>query len=119
MDLDCPDALSAGDPLRSYIPPGTQIKEHRDGIEVQEPGRPDVLQYRRTSVSSSQSFEVDHGKAYIQDIVITGEVHSSYPCLQTMSYLCLCQGHSSWGQFNLVGRVRPGDGFISLSKEYV
>ena len=29
------------------------------------------------------------------------------------------QGHSSWGVFNLLGRIRPGDGFISISKEYV
>ncbi len=29
------------------------------------------------------------------------------------------QGHSAWGQFSLVGRVRPCDGFISLCKEYV
>lgn len=29
------------------------------------------------------------------------------------------QGHSAWGQFSLVGRVRPCDGFISISKEYV
>jgi hypothetical protein len=29
------------------------------------------------------------------------------------------QGHSAWGQFELIGRVRPGDGFITLSKEYV
>jgi hypothetical protein len=29
------------------------------------------------------------------------------------------QGHSAWGQFSLRGRVRPCDGFISLTKEYV
>jgi len=29
------------------------------------------------------------------------------------------QGHSAWGQFNLVGRVRPCDGYVSLSKDYV
>ena len=34
--------------------------------------------------------------------------------------LTVCvQGHSAWGQFNLLGRVRPSDGYISLSKEYV
>jgi hypothetical protein len=31
----------------------------------------------------------------------------------------ILQGHSAWGQFSLIGRVRPCDGFISLSKEYV
>jgi hypothetical protein len=29
------------------------------------------------------------------------------------------QGHSAWGQFELIGRVRPGDGFVTVSKEYV
>src|SRR6266850_7237764 len=29
------------------------------------------------------------------------------------------QGHSSWGEFELIGRVRAGDGFVTLSKEYV
>ncbi|KAF8889100.1 hypothetical protein BD779DRAFT_1611184 [Infundibulicybe gibba] len=66
---DVPGPLPAGDPLRSYFPTGTQIREHQDGIDVQEPGGKD--------------------------------------------------GHSAWGQFNLVGRVRPCDGFVSLSKEYV
>lgn len=33
--------------------------------------------------------------------------------------LTLGKGHSAWGQFNLYGRVRPLDGFISFSKEYV
>jgi len=78
INLDSPDALSAGDPLKSYFPPGTQIREHQDGVEVQEPGRRDVLQYRRVGVSKSQYLEDDNGKAYIQDIVITGEVHNSY-----------------------------------------
>jgi len=35
------------------------------------------------------------------------------------SLLTLCKGHSAWGQFNLYGRVRPLDGFISFAKEYV
>lgn len=100
-DRDPLDVLSAGDPLRSYFPPGTQIREHQDRIEVQEPGRRGVLFYQRTGVNGSQYFGVGYGKGYVQDIVITGE------------------GHSSWGQFNLLGRVRPGDGLISLSKEYV
>jgi len=52
-------------------------------------------------MTESQCTEDQRMGIYVRDIVITGE------------------GHSSWGQFNLVGRVRPGDGFISLSKEYV
>jgi hypothetical protein len=29
------------------------------------------------------------------------------------------QGHSAWGEFELIGRVRAGDGMVTLSKEYV
>ncbi|KAF8999854.1 hypothetical protein BDQ17DRAFT_1360555, partial [Cyathus striatus] len=86
--------LGAGDPLRSYFPTGTQITEHRDGIEVREPGSCEPIRYRRPLASACRS-------AAVLDVIVTGE------------------GHSAWGQFNLVGRVRPCDGFISLSKEYV
>lgn len=29
------------------------------------------------------------------------------------------EGHSGWGEFRIMGRVRPIDGFISVIKEYV
>lgn len=77
-DRDPLDVLSAGDPLRSYFPPGTQIREHQDRIEVQEPGRRGVLFYQRTGVNGSQYFGVGYGKGYVQDIVITGEARSFY-----------------------------------------
>ncbi|KAJ6625941.1 hypothetical protein B0H10DRAFT_1999553 [Mycena sp. CBHHK59/15] len=44
---------------------------------------------------------ISESREGLEDIIITGE------------------GHSAWGQFNLIGRVRPCDGFISLCKEYV
>ena len=28
------------------------------------------------------------------------------------------EGHSGWGEFRILGRVRPIDGFISVIKEY-
>ncbi|GLB44532.1 hypothetical protein LshimejAT787_1701590 [Lyophyllum shimeji] len=100
LDSDCVEPLSAGDPLRSYFPTGTQIRESRDGLEVQEPNRKDIIHYQRASVASGMCGFDSRGVS-VQDIIITGE------------------GHSAWGQFNLVGRVRPCDGFVSLSKEYV
>ncbi|KAJ7827891.1 hypothetical protein B0H14DRAFT_3719942, partial [Mycena olivaceomarginata] len=87
--------LSAGDPLRAYFPTGTHIIETRDGLEVRDPNRPTELRYYRSAMGLNAT------QAQVQDIIITGE------------------GHSAWGQFNLVGRVRPCDGFISLCKEYV
>lgn len=100
LDSDCVEPLPAGDPLRSYFPTGTQIRESRDGLQVQEPNRKDIILYQRASVVSDTCGLESRGVA-VQDIIITGE------------------GHSAWGQFNLVGRVRPSDGFVSLSKEYV
>ena len=80
VNADLPDALSAGDPLRSHFPPGTQIREHQDGIELQDPSRPDVLLYQRANVNGSYYFGTDHGKAcmHVRDIVITGEVLGLY-----------------------------------------
>ncbi|KAG6889688.1 hypothetical protein C0995_015436 [Termitomyces sp. Mi166 len=96
LDSDSVEPLTSGDPLRSYFPTGTQIRETKDGIDIQVPKRNDVLHYQRASSIREKGKGVS-----VQDIIITGE------------------GHSAWGQFNLVGRVRPCDGFVSLSKEYV
>lgn len=87
--------LRAGDPLRSFFPTDTHIREHPDGLLVSEPGRKVPLHYQRFTRGQPGS------KPCVQDVIVTGE------------------GHSAWGQFNIVGRVRPHDGFISLSKAYV
>ncbi|KAK2460389.1 hypothetical protein APHAL10511_007554 [Amanita phalloides] len=87
-------SLSLGDPLQSYLPAGFLIKEDRDGVLVQEPGKRHGLHYLRAPLVRSNVTST------VKDIIITGE------------------GHSAWGQFNLIGRVRPFDGFISISKEY-
>ncbi|KAF8879008.1 hypothetical protein CPB85DRAFT_1567699 [Mucidula mucida] len=86
--------LSAGDPLRSYFATGTRVTENASGVEVQEPGANPLFYKRATSLQ-------DDNQAAVRDIILTGE------------------GHSAWGQFSLVGRIRPCDGFISLSKDYV
>ncbi|KAF8970670.1 hypothetical protein BDZ97DRAFT_1790416 [Flammula alnicola] len=97
MEVDNIIPLRAGDPLRSYFPTGTQIMENRSGLTVQDSVTGQVYRYMRTSVKRDE----EQNEASVKDIIITGE------------------GHSAWGQFNLVGRVRPCDGFISLSKDYV
>ncbi|KAF5375424.1 hypothetical protein D9615_007937 [Tricholomella constricta] len=101
LDSDSVEPLPAGDPLRSYFPTGTHIRETRDGLEVREPNRKDIMHYQRGLYSASSMYGEENRDVTVQDIIITGE------------------GHSAWGQFNLVGRVRPCDGFVSLSKEYV
>ncbi|KAI0673134.1 hypothetical protein C8Q78DRAFT_1022947 [Trametes maxima] len=89
--------IAPGNALRGYIPHGCQWIETSEGLTLKEAGRAEPLLYR--SWSTVQKDEKPPGK--LLDVFITGE------------------GHSAWGQFNLAGRVRPCDGFISLSKEYV
>ncbi|KAJ6578800.1 hypothetical protein DFH09DRAFT_347906 [Mycena vulgaris] len=103
---DSANPLSGGDPLRAYFPTGTHIIETREGLEVRDPSRPAELRYNRAIPGPHVPARESEGRdgqpqVQVQDIIITGE------------------GHSAWGQFNLVGRVRPCDGFISLCKEYV
>ncbi|KAF7321100.1 hypothetical protein HMN09_00197700 [Mycena chlorophos] len=105
LEASASQPLSAGDPLHAYLPSGTRILEKSDCLMVYDPVTRKELRYTRpvdaSSVCPSQDeLHDDRPKVAIADIIITGE------------------GHSAWGQFNLVGRVRPCDGFISLCKEY-
>ncbi|KAI0791033.1 hypothetical protein C8Q75DRAFT_86094 [Abortiporus biennis] len=100
------DPLGPGNPSRGYIPNGTEIRqlEGNGAIEVFERGRREPIIYRSYSsllTDEVKKKELAKGKVRVKDIFVIGE------------------GHSAWGQFSLIGRVRPSDGFISLSKEYV
>ncbi|KAG2130356.1 hypothetical protein DEU56DRAFT_815559 [Suillus clintonianus] len=86
-------SLSSGDPLKAFFPPGIRIHEHVGSAEVHEPGKVATLSYKRCDAETEG--------ADVRDIIVVGE------------------GHSAWGQFNIIGRVRPCDGFVSLLKEYV
>ncbi|TCD67735.1 hypothetical protein EIP91_011977 [Steccherinum ochraceum] len=88
--------LSPGNPARGYVPNGTEVREGPTSLEIVEPGRNAPIIYQ--NVAHLRKMEV---QPKVKDVFVTGE------------------GHSAWGQFNLLGRVRPCDGFISLSKEYV
>ncbi|KAH7927562.1 hypothetical protein BV22DRAFT_1006674 [Leucogyrophana mollusca] len=106
--------LSSGDPLRAYFPLGTHIRESSSAIEVREPGRQDALRYLRWAPFDSD--EISNREIQrLQDIIILGEVSQFDFFFSNITF----QGHSAWGQFNLIGRIRPCDGFISLSKEYL
>ncbi|KZP33264.1 hypothetical protein FIBSPDRAFT_847884 [Athelia psychrophila] len=96
--------LGGGDALKAYFPDGTQIFDRASAIEVLEPGRPESIFYNRaeivdvaSTVASDGEVSLDH---QVKDVIIIGE------------------GHSAWGEFNLLGRVRPCDGFVSLCKTY-
>ncbi|PCH43130.1 hypothetical protein WOLCODRAFT_164259 [Wolfiporia cocos MD-104 SS10] len=91
------DPLSPGNPLRGYLPLHTEVNERPEGLEVSEPGKSAVFY---ESWAKARKL-VDGKSRRVRDTIIIGE------------------GHSAWGQFNLIGRVRPCDGFISLSKDYM
>ncbi|KAI9435814.1 hypothetical protein H4582DRAFT_2168347 [Lactarius indigo] len=90
--------LSPGDPLRAYLPHGLTIEHERNGIRVREPGHVEDTFYCRCP--APEDITLEYAKR-VREILIAGE------------------GHSAWGQFALIGRVRPGDGYITLSKEYI
>lgn len=73
MDVDSVTPLRAGDPLRSYFPIGTQIREHREGLTVQGSGSSQIRRYVRASALETQS-NSDDPPPRVQDIIITGEV---------------------------------------------
>jgi len=98
IDLDLDTVLTSGDPLNSYFQAGTKLTEYWDGLTVREPDCNRAHRYQRIFSIEAQKHNSD---PHVQDIIITGE------------------GHSAWGQFKLVGRVRPCDGFVSLCKEYI
>jgi len=90
------DPLVPGSPLLAYLPVGAEVHEGPNGLEVRAPGRAPVLYETWSRIPEKQ-----RGKRRLCDVIITGE------------------GHSAWGQFSLLGRVRPCDGFLCLSKNYV
>lgn len=118
--LDAP--LGGGDPLKAYFPDGTQIFDRGHAIEVREPGRTKSLFYNRAQtvdIASTLAIkDEDYQEPQVNDVIIIGEVrHSSSENSQEPD---ICgKGHSAWGEFNLLGRVRPCDGFVSLCKTYV
>ena len=70
-------SLNAGDPLDAYFPAGTQIKEYRDGLSVQEPGCDRALRYQRFSANEAQKRDFEGVTSCVQDIIITGEVSTN------------------------------------------
>lgn len=88
--------LAPGNPTRGYIPDGVEAYEHSDRLELLIPGSPKPCVYLPWSTVKKMN-----AADRVVDVFLTGE------------------GHSAWGQFNLLGRVRPSDGYISLSKEYL
>ncbi|KAJ3882267.1 hypothetical protein F5051DRAFT_449338 [Lentinula edodes] len=99
--------VASGNALHAYFPLETQIEETTEGLAITASGsgrQPLIYQRAGSQAKTKSSNEVKPAKdteTRVLDIIITGE------------------GHSSWGEFRLIGRVRPCDGLISLSKDYI
>ncbi|KAI5119261.1 hypothetical protein M0805_007264 [Coniferiporia weirii] len=97
-------SLPAGDPILGHMPVGATVIESDEGLNITLPTATssDTLQpvkytYQRYNKDQSEGIGYD---ARVRDVILTGD------------------GHSGWGEFRLVGRVRPYDGFVSVMKEY-
>lgn len=66
--------LPAGDPLRSYFPIGTDIREDLDGVTVREPTASVWLHYQRAATGTNPDADYKRHGYCVQDIIITGEV---------------------------------------------
>ncbi|KAG5653549.1 hypothetical protein H0H81_012358 [Sphagnurus paluster] len=66
--------LDPGDPLRSFFPAGTQIRETAEGILVLQPNREEVLNYRRAPSRRDEFLEHKKEMDVVQDVIVVGEV---------------------------------------------
>ena len=105
--------LPPGNPNRAYVPDGLVVNELPEALELSVPGRCGPIIYQ--ACNSMKKLKRGRGV----DVFLTGEVSLLPLIAGTIVDRFPLQGHSAWGQFNLIGRVRPSDGYISLSNEYV
>ncbi|EIM88647.1 uncharacterized protein STEHIDRAFT_109023 [Stereum hirsutum FP-91666 SS1] len=133
-DQYCP--LSMGDPLTAYLPMGVDISVVGGGqerLEVREPGRRETLVYYRCPLPSVPSTDAPTAPSTSNPLAASMTTTTTTTTTQDKlepvtqptyqrhvhEVLLTGEGHSAWGQFNLVGRVRPYDGLVSLSKVYL
>jgi len=95
--------LAPGDPLRAYLSKKMVIVHDSNGISVFEPSvyEPDRMTEKYYHQCPAPEQVTPEYARRVREILIKGE------------------GHSAWGQFELIGRVRAGDGYVTLSKEYI
>jgi hypothetical protein len=63
--------LPGGDPLKSYFPNDTQLRETMGGLVIQYAGSPDPIQYHSFVVSQGL---LQSGELRVRDVIIIGEV---------------------------------------------
>lgn len=105
-----PPTLRVGGTLHAFLPEKLTITEKLSGIEIEG------VEYLAVANLSEEQKE---GKT-VQDVIVLGEVKIyQVLILNAPAYPRVEQGHSSWGEFRIIGRVRPYDGLVCLLKDYV
>ena len=66
--------ISPGNPLRGYVPNGSQMRETSEGLEIKEPGQAEEVLYQ----SWSRLQKAEKAKGKLVDVFVTGEVNSSF-----------------------------------------
>ncbi|KAF8483259.1 hypothetical protein JB92DRAFT_2799925 [Gautieria morchelliformis] len=102
--------LPPGAAAHAFFPLSSLVEEHDQYAVFTHSSQSTI--YQRAQVTGDNS---DRGT--LRDVILLGEVHLSR-LFNSSIYLHFAQGHSAWGSFNLRGRVRPADAFITVLKEY-
>lgn len=102
--------IRVGHTLDAFLPEKPTVNNTPSGIEIEG------VEYLAVADLTEEQKE---GKT-AQDVILVGEVTvDQAPILPSYLYSRVKQGHSSWGQFRILGRVRPYDGLVSFIKDYV
>lgn len=96
METDAHSALSGYFVAQTRLVKSTS----RLTLEVTTPGKT-ALTYNTWTEAGYVGLDGETEEYEVEDVIVTGE------------------GHSAWGQFQLLGRVRPCDGFMNLRKTYL
>ncbi|KAL5525167.1 hypothetical protein ACEPAF_9036 [Sanghuangporus sanghuang] len=123
-----PVPLPVGDAILAHIPDGVAIRFDHSTLTLTLPSSfspppsvpsvnseplPRVYTYTRCrGHSSSEPNGGSNGQSADDE-----EDEESYAS-RVVDILLSGEGHSGWGEFRILGRVRPVDGFISIMKEY-
>ncbi|KIK52486.1 hypothetical protein GYMLUDRAFT_49883 [Collybiopsis luxurians FD-317 M1] len=107
--------LAPGGAIRMYLPAGALMEETSQGLRITEPGYGKrTLVYKRAVVSGFH----DRAEPEANDGADREENGEQGRKRRVIDVIVKGEGQAPWGNFKLLGRVRPRDGFVSLKKDY-
>ena len=124
-----PTPLPVGDAILAHIPDGLAVQDDNSTLTLTLPSSfspppsvppvnseplPRVYTYTRCRGHNSS---VQNGQVSV--VKRRDEEDEESYASRVVDILLSGEGHSGWGEFRILGCVRPIDGFISVMKEYV